>query len=80
VNDELLARFSAAGTSSEVRRRIDELSSIGLDEIVLYPCIAGGQTKENSIGNDQDAWRLPMMHPAGRAGFAARRACGEKRR
>ena len=44
--DEMLARFSAAGTPSEVRRRIDELSSTGLDEIVLYPCIAAGQTRE----------------------------------
>lgn len=49
VNDEMLARFSAAGTPSEVRRRIDELSSTGLDEIVLYPCIAGGQTKETVL-------------------------------
>jgi alkanesulfonate monooxygenase SsuD/methylene tetrahydromethanopterin reductase-like flavin-dependent oxidoreductase (luciferase family) len=49
VNDEMLARFSAAGTPREVRRRIDELSSTGLDEIVLYPCIAGGQTKETVL-------------------------------
>ena len=25
------------------------LSSTGLDEIVLYPCIAGGQTKETVL-------------------------------
>jgi alkanesulfonate monooxygenase SsuD/methylene tetrahydromethanopterin reductase-like flavin-dependent oxidoreductase (luciferase family) len=49
VTDEMLARFSAAGTPGEVLRKMDELASSGLNEIVVYPCITGAQTKETVL-------------------------------
>jgi len=49
VTDELVLAFSASGTPDEVAKKIDEFAGSGVEQIVLYPYAAEGDTKRTIV-------------------------------
>ena len=45
VNDDMVATFSASGTPDDVARKLNDLLDCGLQQLVLYPYAADGDTK-----------------------------------
>jgi len=55
IGDDVLRHFSVAGTPSEVRARMTELATMGVDHVAIVPWLAEGQDLERFMRDLADA-------------------------